>query len=354
VRRYPPIPDDDAATFIKSGSNTWIVGDTQSDDGPSPNYAAIERSGSNRTARLVTVDAGNGSANNLWISMRELGDINKDFAVALNKSARIRFRVSGHLENPSKGSPNNLFRPYGDTVALKLETEAGDMVAYVLTRAAGRKLDTSTAHYREVYLDPAQGIYQRNVYKDFASIEDFTSGSPISQITYEVSDVGWGTLDDLYIGSTPPNIAPRASLKKPASPRPGASTLSFKVTFIDESTVDVETLPKAIRVTGPDQFQQTAKLVGKSPNRDSTMIVGTYRINAPDGSWDPEDNGKYTVALLGGKVKDTSGKSAGAKALGSFNVSLTGTSAVVASSRAAAAAPRVDPYERLVDSFDLL
>jgi hypothetical protein len=319
-KAYTPISAEEDGTLIVSGDHTWIVNDTASEDGPSPMRAIIKSIGGSKGLRLETVDAGTGSANNLWVQLAEFGPYNKGFAVSLGTSSQIRFKAAGFLADPRVGSPANIFRPYGDTVAMVLQTKDGDQLAYVLARNAKRKPDTSTPHYREVFLDPAQGVYLRNLYKDFSTIPGFTSGSPIVSIAYQISDVGWATMDDLYIGGKAPNEAPMSTLAKLRQPSRSAKTYSFKVTYADETAVDAATLGGDIAVSGPHGFKQTATLTGKSVAAKGGIIVATYRIKAPGGTWNATDNGTYTFALGAKQVKDAAGNAAAARTLGKLKV----------------------------------
>jgi hypothetical protein len=56
-----------------------------------------------------------------------------------------------------------------------------------------------------------------------------------------------------------------------------------------------------------------------------------YGFTPPGGTWDPTDNGTYTVALLANQVTDTSGNAAAGKTLGTIQVNVvTGTASITA------------------------
>jgi hypothetical protein len=79
-----------------------------------------------------------------------------------------------------------------------------------------------------------------------------------------------------------------------------------------------------IRIDGPDSlFSLSVELVSVSRATDGTPMVATYRFTPPDGTWDPTENGTYSVVLLAGAVTDKAGNAAGggiAVALGTFEV----------------------------------
>ena len=96
----------------------------------------------------------------------------------------------------------------------------------------------------------------------------------------------------------------------------GTTTYSFVVTYTDATGINASTLAKAIQVTGPANFSQTASLTTTSGN--SKNLAATYTINAPGGTWDFADNGTYTVTLKNNVVQSTSGQSIAGGTLGHF------------------------------------
>jgi len=94
---------------------------------------------------------------------------------------------------------------------------------------------------------------------------------------------------------------------------------------------DVSIVPDMthVLVSGPNDFAATAELVTFIGEDADTAFVATYRIAAPDGHWDFEDNGIYTISLTAGPA---SAPSAGV--LGTFQsvVPIPDTSAPTAAS----------------------
>jgi Tol biopolymer transport system component len=118
---------------------------------------------------------------------------------------------------------------------------------------------------------------------------------------------------------------PTATLPAAQPARPGGGkTLDFDVAYADATGVKVDTIGDGdVRVTLPDGSSTVARLVKTTGT--GTSVTATYRIDAAGGSFGPEDNGTYTVALLGGAVADTAGNTAlPAPAVGAFAVALAG------------------------------
>ena len=98
------------------------------------------------------------------------------------------------------------------------------------------------------------------------------------------------------------------------TPGTGAATFDFVVTYSDATTsVDATTFgDNDVLVTGPNAFSQNATLVSSSGN------AVTYRIIAPGGTWDFNDNGTYTVSQNANQVKDAAGNYRAAGTIGTL------------------------------------
>jgi hypothetical protein len=79
--------------------------------------------------------------------------------------------------------------------------------------------------------------------------------------------------------------------------------------------------------------------------------VANYSVKGPGGSWDPSDNGVYTITLRAKAIADTSGKTAAGNILGRFTVIIPQASAppVVVAPAVATDVKRSNP-----DNADLL
>lgn len=119
------------------------------------------------------------------------------------------------------------------------------------------------------------------------------------------------------------NTPPTAALAQIAPLKAGGATLTLSVTYKDSSGLDLASLGTGnIRVAGPNGFSQLATLVSVGEAEADGSRTVTYTITAPGGSWDPTDNGIYTVTLLAGQVRDMAGNAMAAAELGSFSVSI--------------------------------
>ncbi|MFH1918421.1 MAG: C25 family cysteine peptidase, partial [Planctomycetota bacterium] len=118
--------------------------------------------------------------------------------------------------------------------------------------------------------------------------------------------------------------APTASVSVSDVTTGGGSNHTFTVRYSDNMAVDVSDLDdQDILVFEPigDGWSPGAfaEFIGVDNNTDGTPRTATYRINAPGGSWDSADNGRYTV-YSAADVTDTSENSVAVGVLGTFDV----------------------------------
>ncbi|HXE52699.1 MAG TPA: DUF3466 family protein, partial [Tepidisphaeraceae bacterium] len=119
-------------------------------------------------------------------------------------------------------------------------------------------------------------------------------------------------------GDTTP---PTAVISAPSITAAGGSSEAVSVTYSDNVAVDVSTIaPGNIGVSGPGGALQVIDVQVSSASNGSPITV-TYTVAAPGGSWQASGNGNYSVTLVGGSVKDTSGNGV-ATATGTFSVSV--------------------------------
>lgn len=120
-----------------------------------------------------------------------------------------------------------------------------------------------------------------------------------------------------------------AFLASTARPVQTAATLTFQVTFSSSNPLDINSIINnngAIRVTGPNGYQQMASYVAIDSTSNGSPRTATYQIVAPGGAWDFGDNGSYTVAAIENNgVRNVLGGTLPAKTLGTFSVTLTAT-----------------------------
>ena len=119
-------------------------------------------------------------------------------------------------------------------------------------------------------------------------------------------------------------------------PSPGASTFDFTVTYTDTvSSLNVSSLDNNdVTVTGPNGYIAAATFISVNPFGNGSPRTATYRVNAPGGAWDSNDNGLYSVTQNANQVKDVAENFCAAGTIGtfSFNVAwayVTGATLVV-------------------------
>jgi len=138
----------------------------------------------------------------------------------------------------------------------------------------------------------------------------------------------YGSLGQYFISGTVQLPAgdqtpPTAVLNASSVTAGGGTTHSFTVTYSDDIAVNVSSLDgNDVRVTGPNSFNSLASYISVNPTGNGSPRTATYRINAPGGTWDVNDNGAYTVALLSSQVTDTFGRFAAAATLGTISVNV--------------------------------
>jgi hypothetical protein len=103
---------------------------------------------------------------------------------------------------------------------------------------------------------------------------------------------------------------------------PGAPNYFFTVTYTDDVAVNSQSLLAGndVSVIGPGGYAQLGTIA--SLTRSGSVWTASYYVPAPGGSFDPADNGAYTISLRANEVSDTSGNFAPARTLGGFSVTL--------------------------------
>lgn len=132
----------------------------------------------------------------------------------------------------------------------------------------------------------------------------------------------WRALMDAQAGNFQVDVTgPAASLARRVSIDRGATSTQIVVTYTDNYQVDRATLDaNDLVVIGPTGQRMQVTLESTSVAVNHGVIDVTYRLAAPGGTWDPTDNGHYTVQLVAGQVLDVSGNPAAAATLGAFDV----------------------------------
>ncbi len=119
--------------------------------------------------------------------------------------------------------------------------------------------------------------------------------------------------------------APTAVITAPNVTSSGGSGETITVVYSDNVAVDAATISIGnLSVIGPNSQPLTVTGVTTNPTVSAASVTATYTVAAPGGAWTATANGMYTVSLIGGQVKDTSGNAASAAPV-TFNVNASGT-----------------------------
>ncbi|MBD3881235.1 hypothetical protein IFO70_05665 [Phormidium tenue FACHB-886] len=97
----------------------------------------------------------------------------------------------------------------------------------------------------------------------------------------------------------------------------------FGIAYSDNAAIKVATLDSAdIQVTGPKGFSQKATFVRVDAPSDGKSRIAIYRINPRKGTWSPQDNGNYSIALLPNQVTDAGNNPLPPGVIGSFSIDI--------------------------------
>jgi hypothetical protein len=114
---------------------------------------------------------------------------------------------------------------------------------------------------------------------------------------------------ELLSTAVPDTAFPTAQLLAAPTAAAGEHSTSFSVRYSDDRLIDIRSVNFGdIRITGPNDFSQSAAFYGLNVNANGATRDATYFVSPPGGSWDHTDNGTYQIELLPGQVFDTAGK----------------------------------------------
>jgi hypothetical protein len=150
------------------------------------------------------------------------------------------------------------------------------------------------------------------------------TGSAVARLLWSGPGVSKQIIPQARLFSQPIDLTPpTASLDATSITTNGTTPYQFTVTYSDNTAMNIATLNGSdILVAGPHGFNQMAALVRVDNTTNGTPRTATYQIDAPGGSWDPTDNGAYSLLLQPNQVSDTSNNFISARTLGSFLVGL--------------------------------
>ncbi|UCF94569.1 MAG: DUF4214 domain-containing protein, partial [Desulfobacterales bacterium] len=202
-------------SLISADQGLWFLGDTVSefpeDCGQSPHRAAIVIDGDRKVLRLESNDSHSDCSDNLWVAFAEFLplNLNPGFAIPLTEDTVISFTERGELYDPRSRSPRCIVLPCGDTISLLIGDNRGNALAYLLQHAADAVPNVLHPNYREIFAEPDNFGYQRNLFDDFATIPAFTpDGAQIVSVEFKIQEHGWATIDDLRIATNAIPIDP--------------------------------------------------------------------------------------------------------------------------------------------------
>jgi len=115
---------------------------------------------------------------------------------------------------------------------------------------------------------------------------------------------------------------PSAELRVENITEPKDRPHRFSINYSDPEGLDHESIQEAaVAVAGPDGFERRAVLEGYASTDDvpSTGATAIYTVEAPGGSWDPRDNGRYCVHVDPEAVRDLNGNTLANGRLGCFH-----------------------------------
>lgn len=207
---------------------------------------------------------------------------------------------------------------------MSAETRGGNLdVVVELYDAAGNLLLTNNPPETTSATIAAQltgGMY-------FLAVRNSGTGDPFAPAP--TGYTAYGSLGQYFIEGwvTDPSgmvIPPVAELTAGDVTEPGVGLHRFTVLYSDNVAIQVSTLGDSdVRVTGPNGYQQWARLENVSPATNTTPVTAVYSVAPPDGqTWSARDNGLYEVWLSGNEVGDTEGGWASPGLLGRFTVAV--------------------------------
>jgi hypothetical protein len=303
-------------------------------------------------------DAADNGAYVIWLRAGEVSDTNNNFApraplggfnVNLIDTTPPVATLASHPDVTTPGGFTYFFTVnYTDDVALNYQSVlTGNDV--VVTGPGGysrlgtiASLTRAGAVWTASYYVPAPG----------GTFDSADSGAyTISLRPNEVSDAAGnftpGTLLGGFTVSLNDTVPPTATLAShPDVTSPGVFTYFFTVNYQDNVALDYNSVLTGndVVVTGPGGYSRLGTIA--SLTRAGPVWTASYYVPAPGGTFDPAENGVYTISLRAGEVSDTAGNFAPAGSLGTFAVSIA--------SAAAPPAVRAGPGDAVVFSDTLI
>jgi len=202
------LPEWDIPPQIPGSEGNWYLGATVTTADDTPHYAEVVGKGDAKHVRIVANRSHTDWADNIWLSWdRDRGG--RSQSIPITPGTRISFVEQGELFGaPASigwGTDNcGLQIPCG-TFFVLIDTN-DNAVFYRLQRPSDAAEDTSFNRI-EIFIEPENGLYSRNLYDDFARIPNFNAtNARIKYMQLEINpwdgsteELGWATIDDIKI-----------------------------------------------------------------------------------------------------------------------------------------------------------
>ena len=181
-------------------------------------------------------------------------------------------------------------------------------------------LEPNANRTQRKYHDPNRtvGTYYRSLGGDATSTAFLAEARRQSRQNWRPAYTADGVNDYIREGFTVDTSVPTAGLEAPDVNALGATQHAFIVHYADDNGIDPRTLGDGdVRVTGPNGYSATASLVSVD-RAGTTTRAAIYTIDAPDGGWQADDEGIYTVSAVSGQVADLKGTFLRSGVIGTF------------------------------------
>jgi hypothetical protein len=181
-------------------------------------------------------------------------------------------------------------------------------------------LEPNANRTQRKYRDPNRsvGTYNRSLGGDATSAAFLAEARRQSRQNWRAAYTADGVNDYIREGFTVDASVPTAGLESPDVNTLGGTSHAFIVYYADDNGIDPRTLGDGdVRVTGPNGYSATASLVSVD-RAGTTTRAAIYTIPAPDGGWQADDAGLYTVTAASGQVADLKGNFLRSGVIGTF------------------------------------
>ena len=201
------LPDLDAPAPIPGSEGSWYSGATVTTADDTPHYAEVVGDGDAKRVKVVSNRSNTGKADNIWLWWnRRLSG--KSQTIPITPDTWISFAEEGELH----GSPESIGWGHDNCgpgtcgIYFALVDSNNNALIYRLQWPTDAE-EHIEARRVEIFIEPEDGLYSRNLYEDFARIPNFNPANvTIQEMVLEVhpwdestEELGWATIDDIKI-----------------------------------------------------------------------------------------------------------------------------------------------------------